>query len=102
MSLNHSSLDEKKAVVASVPNFESGYSEEVLGAGNNDFEVFKKTKDGVDFRTVGWPRASIIFLKGKNRISYLALKFAYSIANRPVVQFALGVLSIPSAMYSLG
>lgn len=27
-------------------------------------EVFKKTHDGVDFRTVGWPRASVIFLKG--------------------------------------
>lgn len=29
-------------------------------------EVFKKTKEGVDFRTVGWPRASVIFLKGTN------------------------------------
>jgi hypothetical protein len=27
-------------------------------------EVFKKTHEGVDFRTVGWPRASVIFLKG--------------------------------------
>jgi len=26
-------------------------------------EVFKKTSDGVDFRTVGWVRASIIFCK---------------------------------------
>lgn len=26
-------------------------------------EVFKKNVDGVDFRTVGWPRASVIFLK---------------------------------------
>ncbi|KAF9269444.1 hypothetical protein L218DRAFT_268596 [Marasmius fiardii PR-910] len=44
-------------------------------------EVFKKTKDGVDFRTVGWPRASLIFLK---------------------VLFATGVLAIPSAMATLG
>ncbi|KAF8857987.1 hypothetical protein BDZ45DRAFT_409768 [Acephala macrosclerotiorum] len=44
-------------------------------------EVFKKTHEGVDFRTVGWPRASVIFLK---------------------VIFATGVLSIPTAMYSLG
>jgi len=28
-------------------------------------EVFKKTHDGVDFRTVGWKRAAVIFLKGK-------------------------------------
>ncbi|KAH6684582.1 transmembrane amino acid transporter protein-domain-containing protein [Halenospora varia] len=48
---------------------------------DDEFEVFKKTKDGVDFRTVGWFRASIIFLK---------------------VQFALGVLSIPTSMYALG
>ncbi|KAK5009548.1 hypothetical protein LTR28_000485 [Elasticomyces elasticus] len=48
---------------------------------DNDFEIFKNTKDGVNFRTVGWPRASVIFLK---------------------VIFATGVLSIPTAMYSLG
>lgn len=27
-------------------------------------EVFKKVDDGVDFKIVGWPRASVIFLKG--------------------------------------
>lgn len=32
--------------------------------GADEFEVFKKTEDGVDFRTVSWPRAAIIFLKG--------------------------------------
>ncbi|KXL46655.1 hypothetical protein M433DRAFT_106554 [Acidomyces richmondensis BFW] len=45
-----------------------------------DHEVFKKNAD-VDFRTVGWPRATFIFLK---------------------VIFATGVLSIPLAMFSLG
>lgn len=44
-------------------------------------EVFQKTEDGVDFRNVSWPRATIIFLK---------------------IIFATGVLSIPTAMYSLG
>ncbi len=44
-------------------------------------EVFKKLSDGVDFRTVSWQRATVIFLK---------------------IIFATGVLSIPSAMYSLG
>ena len=29
-----------------------------------DKEVFKVTHEGVNFRTVGWPRASVIFLKG--------------------------------------
>ncbi|KAK5229270.1 hypothetical protein LTR47_007872 [Exophiala xenobiotica] len=44
-------------------------------------EVFKKTADGVDFRTVGWKRTAVIFMK---------------------LQFALGVLNIPSAIYVLG
>jgi hypothetical protein len=45
-------------------------------------EVFKKVGDGgVEFRTVSWQRATVIFLK---------------------IIFATGVLSIPSAMYSLG
>ncbi|EMC96057.1 hypothetical protein BAUCODRAFT_71260 [Baudoinia panamericana UAMH 10762] len=50
-------------------------------AGEDEFEVFKKNTDGVDFRTVHWIRASVIFLK---------------------VIFATGVLSIPTAMYQLG
>jgi hypothetical protein len=44
-------------------------------------EVFQKNADGVDFRNVSWQRATIIFLK---------------------IIFATGVLSIPTAMYSLG
>ena len=47
----------------------------------DEFEVFKTGIDGVQFRLVGWPKASVIFLK---------------------VIFATGVLSIPTAMYSLG
>lgn len=48
---------------------------------DDEFEVFKKTGHGVDFRTVTWQKASIVFLK---------------------VLFATGVLSIPAAMYALG
>jgi hypothetical protein len=55
--------------------------EDVAYGETEEFEVFKKTTEGVDFRTVGWPRASVIFLK---------------------IIFATGVLSIPTAMYSLG
>ncbi|PGH12222.1 hypothetical protein AJ79_04402 [Helicocarpus griseus UAMH5409] len=46
-----------------------------------EYEVFKKTTDGVDFRKVGWFKACILFMK---------------------VIFATGVLSIPAALYSLG
>ncbi|CAM1506477.1 Fc.00g061180.m01.CDS01 [Cosmosporella sp. VM-42] len=45
------------------------------------FEVFKRGEGNVDFRTVSWIHASVIFLK---------------------VIFATGVLTIPSAMYILG
>lgn len=45
-----------------------------------EHEVFRKNGE-VDFRTVSWPRASVIFLK---------------------VIFATGVLSIPTSMVSLG
>ncbi|EXJ80441.1 hypothetical protein A1O1_08586 [Capronia coronata CBS 617.96] len=48
---------------------------------DDNFEVFKKEEGMVDFRTVGWIWASVIFLK---------------------MTFATGVLTIPSAMYSLG
>ncbi|KAF9875240.1 neutral amino acid permease [Colletotrichum karsti] len=45
------------------------------------YEVFKRGEGTVDFRTVGWIHASVIFLK---------------------VIFATGVLTIPSAMFVLG
>ncbi|RDW82857.1 hypothetical protein BP6252_03969 [Coleophoma cylindrospora] len=48
---------------------------------NKEREVFEKKDGVVDFRTVGWPRATGIFLK---------------------VIFATGVLSIPTAFASLG
>ncbi|KAI5271525.1 neutral amino acid permease [Aureobasidium subglaciale] len=48
---------------------------------DDEFEVFKRGEGDVDFRTVGWIRASVIFLK---------------------IIFATGVLAIPSAYASLG
>lgn len=46
-----------------------------------EYEVFKKTEDGVSFRDVGWFKACILFLK---------------------VLFATGVLSLPASLLSLG
>jgi len=34
-------------------------------AADDEFEVFKQTTDGVQFRLVGWIKASVIFLKSK-------------------------------------
>lgn len=48
---------------------------------NDDREVFRDTQDGVAFRTVGWFRASVMFLK---------------------VMIAVGVLSLPTTMDQLG
>jgi hypothetical protein len=36
---------------------------EYAKASDDDFEVFKTTTDGVQFRLVGWIKASVIFLK---------------------------------------
>lgn len=44
-------------------------------------EIFKKGIDGVEFRTVSWQRATVIFLK---------------------IQFAMSILSVPSSLASLG
>ena len=46
-----------------------------------EHEVFQKLTDGVDFRTVSWPRATIIFLK---------------------IQFAMSILAVPGALATLG
>ncbi|KAF2804331.1 neutral amino acid permease [Mytilinidion resinicola] len=80
--------DEKSAIQSAAPSspthskeYAIGDSEAVVFDDDDAHEVFKKNTDGVNFRTVGWVRASVIFLK---------------------VIFATGVLGIPSAMYSLG
>jgi hypothetical protein len=41
-----------------------GDVEDAVYKNDDEFEVFKKNVDGVDFRLVGWLRASVIFLKG--------------------------------------
>ncbi|KAL2678524.1 hypothetical protein Neosp_009271 [[Neocosmospora] mangrovei] len=46
-----------------------------------NLEVFRQTEDGVQFRTVSWQRATIIFLK---------------------IQFAMSILSVPGALATLG
>lgn len=45
---------------------EREYASSTKGSTTDDGEkgeVFKQTKDGVNFRTLGWPWASVIFLK---------------------------------------
>ncbi|KAJ9150650.1 Amino acid transporter [Pleurostoma richardsiae] len=44
-------------------------------------EVFKQSADGVNFRTVSWQRATVLFLK---------------------IQFAMSILSVPGSLATLG
>jgi hypothetical protein len=62
--IKHNFSDDEKGVI----NREAGTVEPYTGDVEDPLEqneVFKKTHDGVDFRTVGWMRASVIFLKSK-------------------------------------
>ena len=71
MSLRTGSLKEKSAGSDSEKGVNFGQG--VVEPYEDDFEsheIFKKNVDGVDFRTVGWPRASVIFLKGEYFITY--------------------------------
>ena len=79
-SVTMSSTELKGDLITVGAPTDSDIQETSLGKIYTD-EVFKKTDDGVDFRTVGWKRTSVIFMK---------------------LQFALGVLNIPSAIYVLG
>lgn len=44
-------------------------------------EVFKDSADGVNFRTVSWQSATVVFLK---------------------IQFAMSILSVPGSLSTLG
>jgi hypothetical protein len=69
----------EKSAAGATAAMESGYSSPldkslsieagvVDDAAADDMEVFKKG-EGIDFRTVGWIKASVIFLKSKLSLS---------------------------------
>lgn len=70
-----SAMDIKQEPMIQEPSLDLGKVDQ------EDREVFKVTNDGVDYRTVTWQRAVIIFIK---------------------TQIATGVLGIPSALHALG
>ncbi|KAH8901825.1 hypothetical protein BR93DRAFT_904942 [Coniochaeta sp. PMI_546] len=74
---------EKTEAIVPLPQRNSTSSGDAVKVEDTEdaFEVFKREGAGVDFRTVGWIQASVIFLK---------------------LIFATGVLTIPSAMFVLG
>jgi hypothetical protein len=67
----------------------------------NDGEIFKRGEGIEDFRTVPWIHTSVIFLKRKTVLaSYIYREPCTDY--HAIVIFATGVLTIPSAMYTLG
>ncbi|CAG2010398.1 unnamed protein product [Fusarium graminearum] len=72
----YSASDRKKKCAlehGDVPDFDSGKGE--------SREVFQENVDGVEFRTVSWQRATVVFLK---------------------INFAMSILAIPAALGALG
>jgi hypothetical protein len=66
-SSNHGVLDgEKVEAGSSGASVDHGYTDDVedpINYDDSDFEVFNKATTDVNFRTVSWPRASVIFHK---------------------------------------
>ncbi|KAI1875600.1 uncharacterized protein JN550_001886 [Neoarthrinium moseri] len=81
MAAANETKNEKLDISPAAPGSDGAEAASMKEAELESHEVFLKTEDGVDFRNVSWPRATIIFLK---------------------IIFATGVLSIPTAMYTLG
>lgn len=51
--------------IETVPGYEEEGAEFSKQDDENSFEVFRRGEGAVDFRTVGWLHASVIFLKCK-------------------------------------
>jgi hypothetical protein len=68
-TIDKSPTDEKHADIENdVTDISIGFVEpfsEAVDIESEKGQIFKQVKDGVNFRTVGWKKASIIFLKGK-------------------------------------
>lgn len=69
----------------------------IVFARQDEAEVFNDDSGAVNFRTVGWPMASVIFLERMPHSAYMVFRLRLLI-----VMFATGVLAIPPPMYSLG
>lgn len=63
------------------PQYAAEEAPSLKGETLESHEVFRQTDEGVQFRTVSWQRATIIFLK---------------------IQFAMSILSVPGALATLG
>jgi hypothetical protein len=78
--------DSEAITVASPGNGGKPEAAKLDKAGSDDaFEVFKKEDGAVDFRTVDWIPASVIFLKGTFGNTYILLgELPFCSASNPV------------------
>lgn len=67
MSYNDTMIKEPESTSADAMSGTDAADGTVINSAD-DVEVFKKADGVVDFRTVGWPMASIIFLKRKSSV----------------------------------
>jgi hypothetical protein len=94
--------DDKKEIEPALISPQHSNQVGEVTAADDDFEVFKQTTDGVQFRLVGWIKASVIFLKSEYLHLHSRVTLVETASDQSAVIFATGVLSIPTAMYSLG
>lgn len=83
---SHFSSDKATATQPDIVTDRIASSEDAVEYGDAEkrretHEVFKQNVDGVEFRTVSWQRATVIFLK---------------------IQFAMSILAVPGALATLG
>jgi len=70
--------DSEAITVASPGNDGKPEAAKLDKAGSDDaFEIFKKEDGAVDFRTVDWIPASVIFMKGKFATTRIFIRTSY-------------------------
>lgn len=67
--------------IKSVPALSTGEVDDIKVVDPEALEVFQRNVDGVEFRTVSWQRATVVFLK---------------------INFAMSILTTPNALGTFG
>ncbi len=99
-------MDNKLPRQNTLESIQLGVLEEQAAQGSNDGEIFNNTGEGIQYRTLGWVSASVVFMKSTwiilswGRVCKTLRHKIYWLCF--LVQFALGVLGIPIAFHALG
>lgn len=84
-------------------SFGPGEADEVVDSRvrDNEFEVFKVGEDVVNFRTVSWPKASVIFLKSQSQLPYRYFHLRFLTLLQSYSQLASWVYLLPCTLSAL-